>query len=302
VNLGRSSVGGLLAAFAGCVLVVVSMLVAVRTSALALSVIDPGVRDLAHDLAAAWPWWPDALWIVTVAGAGNVTAAAGVVVAIWFYWRRQWRPTALLVITALTAESVTLTIKALVTRGRPEFLDPAFDVGGWSFPSGHSTNAAAMATAIILVFWSRAGRRARIWMVAVGAVYAVGIGATRLALSVHWVSDVIAGLAVGVGWVMLVAALITLTERRPLAPGARAPDAPAVDAAPVTGAPVDGLPAANGTVNGSGHAAEDGAANGAVNGAENGGANGTGNGVAHGPEPPAELADLPRADGVRPTP
>jgi len=70
---------------------------------------------------------------------------------------------------------------------------------GFGFPSGHATGAAAAYLALALVYdraWTP-GRR----YLAAGAV-AVAVAASRVVIEVHYLVDVLAGLAVGVGVVL----------------------------------------------------------------------------------------------------
>lgn len=74
-------------------------------------------------------------------------------------------------------------------------LDPAFA----SFPSGHTTTAAALATAVTLVS-SRVGLI--VWP------FAVGIGVSRMVVGAHHLSDVVAGFGLGVFSVLALAVLL----------------------------------------------------------------------------------------------
>jgi undecaprenyl-diphosphatase len=96
-------------------------------------------------------------------------------------------------------ETLTLVIKQLADRVRPAF-NPAAATLGPSFPSGHSATAAAFyATAALLVGrWRRPAVRASLAGLAAGL--GVAVAASRVLLDVHWLSDVIAGLAVGWAW------------------------------------------------------------------------------------------------------
>jgi undecaprenyl-diphosphatase len=86
-------------------------------------------------------------------------------------------------------------LKRIIGRVRPSELGPfAFEPFSWrpeyaSFPSGHTTNVFATLTAVGLIF-----PRARpvLW------VYALGIAASRVIGTAHFVSDVLAGAAFGV--------------------------------------------------------------------------------------------------------
>ncbi len=96
-------------------------------------------------------------------------------------------------------ELVTNTVKQLIDRVRPTFNPVAVTLGP-SFPSGHSATAAAFyATAALLLGRWRA-RPARAVLAGLAVGIAVGVAASRVLLDVHWLSDVIAGLALGWSW------------------------------------------------------------------------------------------------------
>jgi len=94
---------------------------------------------------------------------------------------------------------ITTAIKHLADRVRPSF-NPAAEALGPSFPSGHSSWSAAFFAAAALVLARHASRRARVVLAGVAAGVAVAIAATRVLLDVHWLSDVVAGLALGWAW------------------------------------------------------------------------------------------------------
>ena len=96
-------------------------------------------------------------------------------------------------------ELLTTTVKQLIDRLRPTF-NPVAATLGPSFPSGHSATAAAFyATAALLLGRWRA-RPARAVLAGLAVGIAVAVAASRVLLDVHWLSDVIAGLALGWAW------------------------------------------------------------------------------------------------------
>jgi undecaprenyl-diphosphatase len=104
-----------------------------------------------------------------------------------------------LLIATLGDVLLTTAIKDIVNRARPT-LNPAAASLGPAFPSGHSSTAAAFYAAIALIL-SR-GRPARVRALLIGgaAGIAAGVAASRVLLDLHWVSDVIGGLALGWAW------------------------------------------------------------------------------------------------------
>jgi len=96
-------------------------------------------------------------------------------------------------------EILTATVKQLSDRVRPTF-NPAAASLGPSFPSGHSATAAAFYATAALLLGRWRGRRARAVLTGLAAGIAVAVAASRVLLDVHWLTDVIAGLALGWGW------------------------------------------------------------------------------------------------------
>ena len=90
-------------------------------------------------------------------------------------------------------------IKVLVARARPA-IDPLAAFAGASFPSGHTTAAASFYAASALVLGRGRSFRVRTILAGIAVGIAVMVGASRVLLGVHWVSDVVAGLALGWSW------------------------------------------------------------------------------------------------------
>ena len=100
-------------------------------------------------------------------------------------------------ITIGLAMILSTGIKDLVKRERP-FLKYPKDIvardkaGSWSFPSGHTTAAFATATSLCLTY--------REWYVTLPAyAYAGFVGYSRMRLGLHYPSDVLGGVLLGIG-------------------------------------------------------------------------------------------------------
>ncbi len=107
--------------------------------------------------------------------------------------RSWWRRLAAWAFLALFSTPICDLAKALVDRPRP--VGGLVHATGASFPSGHAVAAAATAFGIVLVF-TRPGR-ARIVGFVIAAIFAVVMGWSRTELGVHWLTDVVAGAALG---------------------------------------------------------------------------------------------------------
>jgi undecaprenyl-diphosphatase len=96
-------------------------------------------------------------------------------------------------------EILQLTVKQLADRVRPTF-NPVAATLGPSFPSGHSATAAAFYATAALVIGRRRPRPQRAALIGLAAGIAVAVAASRVLLDFHWLTDVLAGLALGWAW------------------------------------------------------------------------------------------------------
>jgi membrane-associated phospholipid phosphatase len=137
---------------------------------------------------------------VTQLGSVYTVIALSVVLGVAETIRERTVWVAAFIVAVMGGEEIlTLTVKDLADRVRPAF-NPAAATLGPSFPSGHSATAAAFyATAALLLGRWRA-RPARAVLAGAAAGIGVGVAASRVLLDVHWLSDVIAGLALGWAW------------------------------------------------------------------------------------------------------
>ena len=145
-------------------------------------------------------WSTDAIELVTELGSSLYIVPAMVLLAVIEYRRvpNRWMPVFL--VTVVAGEIILVnTIKELLDRLRPDFYAITETLGP-SFPSGHSGLAAAFYAGAALVLARRRSPRTRS-LLAGGAVgIAVAVACSRVLLGVHWMSDVVAGLAFGWAW------------------------------------------------------------------------------------------------------
>jgi undecaprenyl-diphosphatase len=108
----------------------------------------------------------------------------------------------LLALTVVGQFAIVNVIKVIVDRARPD-LDQLTGFSSSSFPSGHATSAAATFAVIALLLGRRRSRRARAAIAGAAVAIAVTVAGTRVLLGVHWLTDVLAGLAIGWAWFAL---------------------------------------------------------------------------------------------------
>jgi len=118
--------------------------------------------------------------------------AAGIVVLL--IARRPWSAGYLALASAASAALVQ-AIKALYGRPRPSA--QLIDLDSGSFPSGHTANAATLAAVVVLLF-------PRVWAWFIAAAWVVLMLLSRTYLGVHWLSDTLGGVLVGVAVAVIV--------------------------------------------------------------------------------------------------
>ena len=134
-------------------------------------------------------------------------------------WRsRSWEPLLLGLATGAGSLAMTVVGKAAVGRPRPPLVDavPPFETS-FSFPSGHSLNAMALAGIVAYVLIRQ---QARAWVraltITLAAAFSVTMGLTRVYLGHHWLTDVLVAWALALAWLVVVitAHRLFLTARR----------------------------------------------------------------------------------------
>ncbi len=130
---------------------------------------------------------------------------------LWFYvivtpavlwvWRRgHVRLAIFLVVTTLGGGLLDTVVKEVVARPRPSLAEPVATAHGKSFPSGHAMSSTVAYGALLLTFLPVIARRYRIVVFAGAVVLVLAIGFSRLALGVHYITDVLGGFVLGLAW------------------------------------------------------------------------------------------------------
>jgi undecaprenyl-diphosphatase len=170
-----------------------------------LQSVDQRLADALHAYAVSHPDVVSAarVWS-TVFGPGPLRVVV-LVVAVVLWWRGSRRSAIWAVITMASGGVLGAVLKLIFGRNRPDLLDPVADAPGYSFPSGHALNVALAAGVLVLVLLPAADRvgdptrrrllRWSMWVVA--AVITAVTGLCRIALGVHWMSDVLGGWVLG---------------------------------------------------------------------------------------------------------
>ena len=138
--------------------------------------------------------------LLTRFGGWAVLTALTIAIAVMLAYTRRVRA-ALLLFTVFGGRLLVELQKVLVDRDRPGVSPHLEAVHSMSFPSGHAANA--MITYLAIALLLPVGQRNRAIAVGIALVAALLVGWSRVALGVHWPSDVIGGWAFGILWIAI---------------------------------------------------------------------------------------------------
>ncbi|HCL86521.1 MAG TPA: phosphoesterase PA-phosphatase [Comamonadaceae bacterium] len=165
----------------------------------------PGVDGLALDAAVSgWierrvgPAWHGPLVAFTQLGhVGLLVPLAAAVLLVLLRRRDRLRAGVWLLGTA-GAGLWTRAIKSAVARPRPA--EAWVAEGGHSFPSGHSAGTLALFGLLVWLLLPHLRRAWRLPLALAALALALGVGASRVLLRVHYASDVLAGWLLALAW------------------------------------------------------------------------------------------------------
>lgn len=216
---------GARALFAGLAIVLVAvpfglLLFLVENRWSPLSTVDGDARDELHTLAMQHDALVSGMKVLSTVGSALVYVPLFAAVAAWLAWRRLPRLALFVVVTLAGSALLNALVKLAVDRARPVVADPVAHASGMSFPSGHAQSATVAASLLLLVFLPLLRGAWRPVAVALAVTFVIAIGFARVALGVHFVSDVIDGYALGAAWVAAMIAAFNAWQRERRRPAA----------------------------------------------------------------------------------
>lgn len=140
--------------------------------------------------------------IVSDAGSFALLAPLSIAFLLLRRWKRPADDIALVVIAAGSALLPTV-VKLIVARPRPT-IEHLSQLSSLSFPSEHTTQAAAIYLTIAILLSKGLARGWRTTVTVVAIAIAVAVAWSRVYLGVHYPTDVAAGLLLGWSWALLI--------------------------------------------------------------------------------------------------
>ena len=151
--------------------------------------------------------------------AARSQSAVGTVFVVICLLSRRIRLALIVALILIGQTAFTHVVKEVVERPRPPW-PHLVAATGYSFPSGHTTTSTVTYGLLAVVAWrSRLPVVARRVAVFAGVLLPFLVGLSRIALGVHYPSDVLGGWLAGIAFVALGATLIELTGAMDRIPG-----------------------------------------------------------------------------------
>ena len=160
------------------------------------------------ELRASRPWLTSVAEFITFFASLPFLAATGILGPALLRWAGHKREALEVFLAVLGASLFNQLLKTHYHRTRPS--SALLFQQGLSFPSGHAMIGMALYGCLAWLLWRH--RRHPAWVVLL-VLWAVVIGLTRIYLHVHYPTDVLAGFAAGLLWLILLRTALRLWWR-----------------------------------------------------------------------------------------
>jgi undecaprenyl-diphosphatase len=176
--------------------------------------VDQSLYHFLRDLRT--PWADDLMVFVTELADYQVILPFTLTLFLWLYWRRNTSAALHWLAAVGFGLAIVTLFKWIFQISRPVDIQGIADL---SFPSNHAT-ISTLLFGFIAVLVARETTPAQRWLVYLGAaLLIIPIAFSRLYLGVHWLTDTVGGLSLGLVWVTL---LGLAYNRHPAPPLSRA--------------------------------------------------------------------------------
>ena len=143
----------------------------------------------------------------------KIAATAVIALVLLWLWRR-WLEPLVLVMSLVLEAAVFITVTTIVGRPRPAVERLEGSPVNSSFPSGHTAAAAAYTALAVVIIWHTDRRWLRYVAVFAAAGVTAVVGISRMYRGMHYLTDVVAGVALGAASVAIAAMILLHAQRR----------------------------------------------------------------------------------------
>lgn len=131
------------------------------------------------------------------------SAIITILLVTFLYFKKHYREALFLAITMTTCGLAMPLLKNIFSRERPNFYR-LIEISGYSFPSGHTTSATTMYLTLAIILLSIMKKLNKYFVFSIAVLGIVIIGSSRIYLGVHYPTDVMAGICLGISIVSTV--------------------------------------------------------------------------------------------------
>lgn len=146
-----------------------------------------------------------AMLAITYAGSTLIVMIVASLSIVSFYIHKHASRILPLIVAVCGSSLTTFLLKSIFERVRP--LGGLYMESTYSFPSGHATAAMALYGFLLYTIYKHGHRPLKGFLIALLSVLILLIGLSRIYLGVHYLSDVLAGYAIGLAWILIGAKL-----------------------------------------------------------------------------------------------
>jgi len=156
----------------------------------------------------------DTMKLITFFGSGEFLTALALILIVAFFRKERFSfYSSMIAINLLLSSIINMGIKYIIHRNRPDILR-LIDIGGYSFPSGHSMVSISFYGFLIYLCCKNYKTKWRYLIVSLLAILILLIGLSRIYLGVHYASDVLGGFLLGIAWVGIYSIIVDLRYRK----------------------------------------------------------------------------------------
>jgi membrane-associated phospholipid phosphatase len=181
-----------------------------------------------HTTALISPGWVVGVMIAGYYVGSQLIAVIGVVLGIYFLRKRCWRELTMLAVGAGGSGLLFRLLSSIFDRPRPVFESEVWKIHVIpGFPSGHASAVVAgyglLAYFLVPKISSSLGKAT---VIASALIIALYVGFSRIFVGHHFLTDLVAGYAMGIAWSGLAYTLIEMIFRNRAEPGPVPPRLP----------------------------------------------------------------------------
>lgn len=141
--------------------------------------------------------------MITIIADTYQSAIITILLVALLYIKKYYREALFLTITMSTCGHAMPLLKNIFSRERPNFYR-LIEISGYSFPSGHTASATTMYLTLAIILLSIMKKLNKYFVFNIAVLGIVIIGSSRIYLGVHYPTDVIAGICLGISIVSTV--------------------------------------------------------------------------------------------------